>query len=63
VQTKSSEETERALREVLSEEYLMLCNELMVRHGQTICRPRGPRCPQCPVVETCAHAAEVRKTT
>jgi len=57
VRTRSPEETERALMDVLPESHLMLCNELLVKHGQTLCRPRGPRCPECPVVETCAYAS------
>lgn len=57
VRTTSPEETERALVGALPERDLMLCNELMVKHGQTLCKPRGPRCQECPIVDTCAHAS------
>ena len=61
VRTRVPEETERALREVLSGRHLMSCNELMVKHGQTICRPRGPKCEECPLAGACLYAAGVRE--
>ena len=61
VRTRVPEETERALCEVLPERHLMSCNELMVKHGQTICRPRGPKCEECPVAEGCLYASSARE--
>jgi len=61
VRTRFPEETERALCEVLPERHLMTCNELMVKHGQTICRPRGPRCEECPVADSCLYASNARE--
>lgn len=61
VRTRFPEETERALCEVLQERHLMTCNELMVKHGQTICRPRGPKCEECPVAESCLYASSARE--
>ena len=60
VRTRVPEETERALCEVLPESHLMSCNELMVKHGQTICRPRRPKCEECPVVSACLYASSAR---
>ena len=61
VQTSVPEETERALCEVLPERHLMSCNELMVKHGQTICRPRGPKCEECPLASACLYASTARE--
>jgi len=61
VRTRVPEETERALCEVLPEKHLMTCNELMVRHGQTICKPRDPRCEECPVASICLYASGTRE--
>jgi len=61
VRTRVPEETERALCEVLPERHLMSCNELMVKHGQTICRPRGPKCEECPIAEGCLYASSARE--
>jgi endonuclease-3 len=57
VRTRMPEETERALSDILPEKYLMSCNELMVKHGQTICRPQGPRCEECPLASACLYAS------
>jgi endonuclease-3 len=61
VRTSLPEETERALCEVLPEKHLMTCNELMVKHGQAICKPRGPRCGECPIAESCLYASSARE--
>jgi endonuclease III len=61
VQTRVPEETERALCEVLPERHLMSCNELMVKHGQTICRPRSPKCRECPLASVCLYASTARE--
>jgi len=61
VRTRVPEETERALCEVLPERHLMSCNELMVKHGQTICRPRSPKCGECPLASVCLYASTARE--
>jgi len=53
VRTGSPEETEKALTAVLPKRYWLEINELLVTHGQRICRPVGPKCPQCPVKDIC----------
>ncbi len=54
VRTKSPEETELALRATLPERYWIPLNPLLVQHGQNLCRPRHPRCPECPIADRCA---------
>ncbi|HYR02381.1 MAG TPA: endonuclease III [Syntrophobacteria bacterium] len=61
VRTRVPEETERALCEVLPGRHLMSCNELMVKHGQTICRPRSPKCGECPLASVCLYASTARE--
>jgi endonuclease-3 len=53
VKTKTPEETEIALTKVLPKRYWLEVNDLLVTHGQRICRPIGPRCLQCPVNDIC----------
>jgi endonuclease III len=54
VRTQTPEETEVELRRVLPEAYWIPINPLLVQHGQNLCRPRGPRCPECPIRGQCA---------
>lgn len=54
VRTKTPEETEAALRAVVPVRYWIPVNPLLVQHGQNLCRPIGPKCPECPVAELCA---------
>lgn len=53
VSTKSPEETELKLREVLPKKHWRHINELLVRFGQDICRPVGPKCGVCMLGELC----------
>lgn len=54
VHTKSPEETEAALRATVPERYWIPLNPVLVQHGQNLCRPRNPRCPECPIETLCA---------
>lgn len=54
VRTRTPEETEQRLREVVPSRYWIPLNPLLVQHGQNICRPIGPRCPECPIASVCA---------
>ncbi len=53
VHTKNPEQTEMALRKTLPTEHWMTVNSLLVAFGQSICRPVGPRCDLCPLVQDC----------
>lgn len=53
VKTKTPEETEFALREILPEKYWIDINTLLVTHGQNICKPIKPKCEECPIANYC----------
>jgi len=53
VQTKSPNETEKALRYKLPKRYWMEINNLLVSFGQNICKPQSPFCSKCAVLEYC----------
>ncbi|RMH79645.1 MAG: endonuclease III [Acidobacteria bacterium] len=59
ISTKSPEETERALMEILPVEYWREYNRLLVAFGQTICKPVRPRCGECPVREWCDYYGKI----
>jgi len=54
VRTRTPEATEARLREIVDKRYWIPLNPLLVQHGQNLCRPRGPRCPECPIRDLCA---------
>jgi len=51
VSTKTPEETEFALMEKIPKKYWSEINDLMVAFGQTVCRPIGPKCGECKVID------------
>jgi endonuclease-3 len=53
--TQTSEKSEEELWKVVPEEYVLLYNEIMVKHGQSICKPISPLCHKCPIVQCCDH--------
>lgn len=53
VSTKSPEETELKLREVLPRKHWRHINELLVRFGQDICKSVGPKCGVCMLADLC----------
>ena len=53
VRTRTPEKTERSLARKLPERYWIEWNYLLVAHGQTVCRPIGPKCDECPVSRWC----------
>lgn len=61
VKTKTPEETELELRKKLPKKYWMPINELFVRHGQTICLPRNPKCGICPIKNYCEYGKKWQK--
>jgi endonuclease III len=54
VRTRTPEETEARLREVVPERYWIPLNPLLVQHGQNVCRPISPKCGECPIATVCA---------
>lgn len=53
VKTKTPEETEMALRQLLPEKYWLDINTILVTFGQNLCKPQRPMCEICPVKEYC----------
>jgi adenine-specific DNA glycosylase len=60
VRTRSPAETEDALRKVVPQKYWIPLTPLLVQHGQNLCRPRNPLCPQCPIAVYCATGQALR---
>lgn len=61
VETRTPEQTERALMEITPEDRWSDINRYLVRHGQVVCLPNRPRCDRCPVSGHCRHFAESRR--
>lgn len=53
VKTTNPDSTEKVLRAELAKKYWIPINELMVRHGQTICKPVSPFCSKCKIACYC----------
>ena len=53
VKTKSPNETEMVLREILPKRYWKGFNDLLVSFGQNLCKPVSPFCGSCPILHTC----------
>ena len=47
VKTKTPDETEMKLREILPKKYWIDFNTLLVTHGQNVCKPINPKCEIC----------------
>lgn len=53
VKTKTPNETEVALKQLLPQKYWSEYNKLMVMWGQNICVPISPKCSICPLLPLC----------
>ena len=53
IQTKTAEETEQELKNILPEKYWDDFNDLFVTFGQKICVPISPFCSKCPIERYC----------
>ena len=58
VTTQTAEESEGELWKVIPEKYIIFYNELMVKHGQNICRPISPLCQECPINQFCDYGLD-----
>jgi endonuclease-3 len=54
VETREPEQTEAALAKIVPRRWWIAINDLMVRHGQAVCKPTRPECVKCPVADLCA---------
>lgn len=55
VKTKTPEKTEQALMKIVPRRYWIDVNEVLVIHGQTVCRPIRPLCEKCKVAKHCDY--------
>ena len=53
VKTKSPNETEMVLREILPKRFWKGYNDLLVSFGQNLCKPVSPFCSSCPIEDQC----------
>ena len=53
VKTKTPEQTEKALKEIVPKHYWIELNYLLVTWGQNICTPVRPFCSQCAIAHLC----------
>jgi endonuclease-3 len=60
VTTKTPEQTERALNEVLPRDLWIPINDLLVTFGQNRCHPTSPRCTDCPLEDLCPRFGVTR---
>lgn len=49
------EDVEDALKRVVPVEYWVPVNHALVRFGRSFCRPRHPKCEECPFKEVCSY--------
>ena len=61
VRTRNPKETEARMREQVDPRFWIPVNPLLVQHGQNLCRPNGPRCPECPIADQCATGIALRE--
>lgn len=60
VKTKTTEETEQALKKILPPEYWVEYNHLLVQWGQNICVPISPFCSKCAIAKLCPRVGVTR---
>jgi endonuclease-3 len=62
VRTKTPEETEMALCEIMPKKFWIPLNELLVKYGQTVCTPASPHCGSCPLAADRCEKRGVTRT-
>lgn len=53
IETRTPEETEFRLREILPLKYWLRINDLLVTYGQNLCKPISPFCSSCKIYHLC----------
>lgn len=61
IQTKTPEESEKALEQIMPQKFWIPLNELLVSYGQKICTPVSPRCSECPIQKACPKIGVTKK--
>ena len=62
ISTKTPEDTEKELYKIIPKKHWKYINEFLVRFGQDICRPVGPKCGTCPIIDMCPSKADSQKS-
>ncbi len=60
VKTKTPFQTEFELRKTLPQKYWIPFNNVLVRHGQEICKPISPICSSCAIKKNCPRVGVER---
>ena len=60
IATRTPEQSESALMEVLPREYWIPINQLLVGFGQKMCTPQSPWCSRCPLAGECPRVGVTR---
>jgi len=60
VRTRTPEETEMALRQILPQKYWIIINDLLVAYGQNLCRPTSPFCSKCKIKQYCQQVGVIK---
>jgi endonuclease-3 len=60
LRSKTPEETEMLLREILPKKYWKRINLLLVLYGQRVCRPVSPFCSRCALTRYCGRVGVER---
>jgi endonuclease-3 len=53
IKSRTPQETEPALRQIIPKKYWIALNTIMVTFGQNVCKPVSPRCSLCSVRRLC----------
>jgi len=61
MKTRTPEETERRLVELVPKKLWPVINEALVAHGKSVCKPIGPTCDVCPIWRHCARVGVASK--
>lgn len=60
INTKTPEESERALKRQLPKQYWIIYNDLLVPYGQNLCLPVSPFCSRCKLTDLCDRVGVTR---
>ena len=60
IETKTPEESEKALQPVMPRRFWMPLNELLVSYGQEVCTSVSPKCSMCPENRSCPKVGVTR---
>ena len=60
IETKTPEESEKALQPVMPRRFWIPLNELLVSYGQEVCTSVSPKCSMCPENRSCPNVGVTR---